>query len=87
MSALILLLKVDGQPVKPVKFVYEDGQMMEAIKLLGDHLATMGVDDVFWREVAGEREGIILRQNEEIREMRQWAMMAGWCPPAREAAV
>ena len=66
MSALILLLHVDGRPSpQPVKLVYQDGRLMEAIEHLGDHLAAMGVDDVFWREVAGEREGIILRQREE----------------------
>ncbi|MBA4180250.1 MAG: hypothetical protein C0506_06625 [Anaerolinea sp.] len=86
MSALILLLHVDGHPVRPVKFVYEDGRLFEAIEHLGDHLATIGVDDVYWREVAGERAGIILRQREEIKELRTWALLAGWCPPAKELA-
>lgn len=85
MSALLLIHR-DVGGVTNIPFVYRDGQMMEAIEAVADFIVGAGMVDSLWEGIAADRLGIVLRQNEEIRELRPWALMAGWCPPAREAA-
>lgn len=85
MSALLLIHK-DGPAVTNIPFVYRDGQMMEAIEAVADFIVGAGMVDSLWEGIAADRLGIVLRQNQEIKELQTWAMMAGWCPPAREAA-
>lgn len=85
MSALILAVR-NELGTKPVKFVFEDGHLPEALELLASYLIELGEGPSLWENVAADRLGIILRQQAEIRELRQWALLAGYCPPASEAA-
>ena len=77
MSALIVILKTP-EKTETVKFVYEDGQLKLAIEQLAGYLVEQGAGSSVWEGVAGDRQAIILRQQLEIRDLRQWASMAGW---------
>ena len=85
MSALIVILKT-GQRTHTVRFTYEDGRLMQAIELLATYLMELGAPESVHEEIAAERLATILRQDTLIRELRPWALLAGWGPAVREAA-
>jgi hypothetical protein len=85
MSALILIAETPEQ-THTVRFTYADGRLTEAIEMIAGCLIELGATDSLYEGVAGDRLAIILRQREELKELRTWALLAGWCPPLKEAA-
>ena len=69
MSAFLLLWKEDGRKVEQVPFVTREGHMIEAIKEIAAHITDVGIAELFYEKVAGDRLEIILNQEQKLREL------------------
>ena len=88
-SSFLLLYKQDGRPVEQVPFVSKDGHMIDAIQNIAAHITDMGIAELFYEKIAGDRLEIILDQQitirdqaKEIAELKEWAAFVS--PPVKE---
>ena len=74
MSSLLVVFKeANGQTVN-VPFTYKDGSLLEALERMASFFVDTDRTDMFWEGVAIDRLNVILKQQQQINELKRALM-------------
>ena len=74
MSTLLVVFKEEDGKTVNVPFTYKNGSLLEALERMASFFEDSGRTEMFWQGVAIDRLNVILKQQQQISELKRALM-------------